>query len=111
MTFPATHLDGKLNVLSRYNERNQTYSAAGYLIAQLGKNYTDGANEIISGEELLNLALNVIRKIQYRVGGMISFVETTRSEKLINFYTRNGFHLISNPNTPREELIQFFRML
>lgn len=108
---PSNTLRRKIERVARYNEQNQTYSAAGYLIAQLGKNYTDGANEIISGEELLNLALNVVRKIQYRVGGMISFIETSRSEKLIDFYTRNGFHLISNPNTPREELIQFFRML
>lgn len=108
---PSNTLRLKIERVARYNEQEMTYSAAGYLIAQLGKNFTGGLNEIIAGGELLNLAFNVIRKIQYRVGGMISFVEAENNENLINFYQQNGFHLISNPHTPREELIQFYRML
>ena len=41
---------------SKYNEGNRTYLTAAYLIAQLGKNFTDGTDKKISGDELLNEA-------------------------------------------------------
>ncbi|MBQ3403399.1 MAG: hypothetical protein IJG65_08545 [Synergistaceae bacterium] len=34
----------------------------------IGKNYTDGVNDLVTGSELLILALNVIRNIQYMAG-------------------------------------------
>ena len=106
---PSNTVKRKIERVARFDERTQTYSAAGYLIAQLGKNYTKAVNEEISGSELLELALSVIRKVQYRVGGMIAFLDAENHESLIEFYTRNGFHLISDLNSPREELIQFYR--
>ena len=48
----------KLSRVSTLNEKEHTYSPAAYLIAQLGKNYTDGANERIIGTELLAFAVN-----------------------------------------------------
>ena len=42
----------KLSRVSTLNEEEHTYSLAAYLIAQLGKNYADGANERITGAEL-----------------------------------------------------------
>jgi hypothetical protein len=41
----------KLSRVSTLNEQDQTYNLAAYLIAQLGKNYSNGANERISGKE------------------------------------------------------------
>ena len=106
---PSNTIRRKIERVARFDERTQTYSAAGYLIAQLGKNYTKAVNEEISGSELLELALDVIRRIQYRVGGMIAFLDAENNKNLIDFYERNGFHLISDPKSPREELIQFYR--
>lgn len=108
---PSNTWRRKIERVARFNEEKQTYSAAGYLIAQLGKNYTDGMNELVKGSEILELALNVIRRIQYRIGGMIAFLDAENNTNLIDFYTLNGFHLISDPNSPREELIQFYRMI
>ena len=106
---PSNTIRRKIERVARFDEKTQTYSAAGYLIAQLGKNYTDGINNMISGNELLGTALDTIRKIQYRIGGMIAFLEAENINSLINFYCQNGFYLLSNPNSPREELIQFYR--
>lgn len=39
----------KLARVSELNEQNHTYNLAAYLIAQLGKNYHNGANEHITG--------------------------------------------------------------
>ena len=63
-----------------------------YLIAQLGKNCKDGANEKISGDQLLGLAIEKIKELQYMAGGMVVFLEAENEEKLIHFYeNKNGF--------------------
>ena len=62
-----------------------------YLIAQLGKNYTDGRNKEITGTELLELAWSVIEDMQYRGGGMVVFLEANNEEKLLSFYRDNKF--------------------
>ena len=61
--------------VSTLDEKEHTYSLAAYLIAQLGKNYTEGANDRISGAELLGLAMNQIELLQYQAGGMVVFLE------------------------------------
>ena len=106
---PSNTIRRKIERVARFDEETQAYSAAGYLIAQLGKNYTDGVNELVTGSELLRLAFNVIFDVQDMVGGMIAFLDAENNKSLIDFYERNGFHLISDPKSPREELIQFYR--
>ena len=61
------------------------------MIAQLGKNFTNQLNERISGEELLDMAWTVVKEVQYAAGGVVSFLDADRKEKLWDFYYRNGF--------------------
>lgn len=70
----------KLARVSEINEQTHTYSLAAYLIAQLGKNYCNGANERITGDELLGLAIRQIQQLQYLAGGIVVFLETTNEE-------------------------------
>ena len=106
----------KLERVSRLDEASQTYTTAAYLIAQLGKNYTGGANERISGAELLGLAWDVIRRSQYTLGGVIAFVEAEEHEQLLSFYQENGFRQFdrrrsSETSGEAHELVQMLRML
>jgi len=57
----------KLSRVSTLNEQDQTYHLAAYLIAQLGKNYNNGADMRISGRELLGLAIRQIQQLQYLI--------------------------------------------
>ena len=68
-----------------------TYTMSAYLIAQLGKNYTNGANNKITGKELVELAWTVIDDAQYMLGGMVAFLEAENEEKLLSFYHDNRF--------------------
>ena len=78
--------------LSELDEENGTYTLSAYLIAQLGKNFKDGANEKITGEQLLHAAVDTIKELQYMAGGMVIFLEAEDKEKLIHFYQEeNGF--------------------
>lgn len=86
----------KIARVSELDEENGTYTLPAYLIAQLGKNYTDGANEKITGEELLQMAIDTIRELQYTVGGMVIFLEADDNAKLMHFYENdNGFRRFS----------------
>ena len=46
----------KLLRVSELDEKSDTYTMSAYLIAQIGKNYTDYADKQITGTELLELA-------------------------------------------------------
>ena len=82
----------KIARVSELDEENGTYTLSAYLIAQLGKNFRDGANEKITGEQLLQAAVDTIKELQYMAGGMVIFLEAEDNDKLMHFYEdENGF--------------------
>ena len=81
----------KLLRVSEWDEKSDTYTMSAYLIAQLGKNFTNGADQKITGEELLALAWDKIKEIQYLGGGIVTFLEAENEEKLLSFYRNNRF--------------------
>ncbi|MBO7655191.1 MAG: GNAT family acetyltransferase [Kiritimatiellae bacterium] len=82
-------------LISRFaelNERTGEYTTALYLIAQLGKNFTIVGPKRISGRELVELALDTLRKAQRVVGGKLVLVEREADRpKLLDFYNACGF--------------------
>ncbi|MCI9304934.1 MAG: GNAT family acetyltransferase [Lachnospiraceae bacterium] len=106
----------KLLRISELDERSDTYTMSAYLIAQLGKNYTDGRDKEITGKELVELAWTVVEEIQYMGGGMVTFLEAENEEKLLSFYRNNRFsqfdtrQTTSDMNEPHE-LVQLLRLL
>ena len=106
----------KIMRVSDFDSQTQTYTMSAYLIAQLGKNYTDGRNREITGAELLELAWSVIEDMQYRGGGMVVFLEANNEEKLLSFYRDNKFRqfdtrLTASKEAEPHELVQLLRLL
>ena len=107
----------KIARVSELDEENGTYTLSAYLIAQLGKNYKNGANEKITGEQLLQAAVDTIKELQYMAGGMVVFLEAEDKEKLIHFYeVKNGFKQFNiretnSYNTENHKLIQLLKVL
>jgi len=58
-----------------------------FLIGQMGKNYYNGYNKLISGEELFAQAIKDIKETQKLVGGRIVMIECKDDEKLKHFYS------------------------
>ena len=82
----------KISRVSEFDEASGTYNLSAYLIAQLGKNYSNKINEKLTGKQLLELAIAQVQELQYMVGGMVVFLEAEDREKLIRFYRdENGF--------------------
>ena len=106
----------KLLRISELDEKTQTYTMSAYLIAQLGKNYANGVDQRITGEELLEAAWNTIEEMQYRVGGVVAFLEATNEDKLLDFYSNNRFQLFDTRQTTTNdaeshELVQLLRLI
>lgn len=82
----------KIARVSELDEETGTYTLSAYLIAQLGKNFADGANERVTGKQLLQAAVDTIKELQYIAGGMVIFLETDNNQRLLQFYEeQNGF--------------------
>ena len=106
----------KLLRVSEWDEKSDTYTMSAYLIAQLGKNFTNGADQKITGEELLALAWDKIKEIQYLGGGIVTFLEAENEEKLLSFYRNNRFLQFDTRQTASDaeeshELVQLLRLL
>ena len=95
MIIKADIVGGKLKQrirrFSTYNSDIKSYCLSAPLIAQLGKNYYNGADHLISGAELLELACQKISTIQFDLGGKFAYLECEDKPKLVEFYSSYGF--------------------
>ena len=81
----------KISKFGTFNDQTHSYVVSAPLIAQLGKNYSNGYCKLISGDVLLALACQKVKQVQLEIGGKIVYLECEDKPKLIEFYTRNGF--------------------
>ena len=106
----------KLLRVSELDKKSDTYTMSAYLIAQLGKNYSEKDGKMITGAELLELAWDKIKATQYMFGGMVTFLEAENEEKLLSFYRDNRFSQFDTRQTAPDteeshELVQLLRLL
>ena len=106
----------KLLRVSELDKKSDTYTMPAYLIAQLGKNYSENDGKLITGAGLLELAWDKIKATQYMFGGMVTFLEAENEEKLLSFYRSNRFSQFDIRQTISDtvkshELVQLLRLL
>lgn len=108
----------KLLRVGKYDATNHSYMLSAYLIAQLGKNFNNNISQKISGNELLSIALHVVRELKYLAGGTVVFLEAENKTNLINFYKNeeNGFKKIDEKSTNSlmaepHKLIQLIKLI
>ena len=83
-------------------KRENKLGAAVYLIGQLGKNFNNHANHLITGREIFMLAMQDILEARKNVGGRIVVAECKNEEHLRNFYANVlKFQLIDNADDER----------
>ena len=103
-----------IRLISRFAERNEetgSFTAALYLIAQIGKNYALPEECRISGGDLISLALDKLRAAQDLVGGKMVMVEREADrEKLLLFYQSNGFKSW-NGRFDKKDNVQYDQMI
>jgi len=91
-------------------KRENKLGAAVYLIGQMGKNFHNGANKLITGQELFLLAMQDIVDAQQTVGGRIVVVECKNDDNLRKFYEETlGFQLIDTADD--ESMLKYMTMI
>lgn len=100
----SKNLRKRIAKFAQKTEGSDVYEIPAPLIAQLGKNYTDGYDALISGDELLTIACNKIRDAQSIIGGKIAYLECSDHPSLIRFYERNGFIEFDRRQIDRREM-------
>lgn len=81
----------RLNRFGQYDNAIKRYILSAPLIGQLGKIFQNNYNRLITGDELLKLALDKVREMQYIAGGKIVYLECEDKPRLLEFYSENGF--------------------
>ncbi len=104
--------------ISRYatlDEKSGSYMVSAFLIAQFGKNYNMNVEKRMSGDVLMDLAFEVLGKVQHDIGGGIVYLECEDKPALLKFYQneRNGFTPFSerysvSDHTKYIQLFNFF---
>ncbi len=87
-----------------YDRDIKAYIMAAPLIAQLGKNFANGYNALISGSELLEEACNKISRFQFELGGHFAYLECEDKPKLTDFYSANGFYEFDTRDLDHDEV-------
>lgn len=100
---PSESFKRRINKFGQYNDDLKGYVLSLQLIAQLGKNYESGYDKLISGDELLKLACDQVAEIQILSSGKFTYIECEDEDKLINFYSENGFRRIANRELNKSE--------
>lgn len=94
----------RLNRFAHFDPLTKQYNIALPLIGQLGKNYANQYDQLITGDILLGFACDKIKRFQLEMGGKMAYLECEDTPKLIEFYTRNGFYQFGHRNLDGDEI-------
>lgn len=107
----------RINKFSTYDSDSKSYTLPAPLIAQLGKNFKNNYNSLITGDELLKIACDNVNEYQMMMSGKIVYLECEEKDKLLEFYQTNGFvnfgkrQLDKDEDLDGEYLIQMLKYL
>lgn len=99
----SSNLRKRLLKFSAVNSETGDLVIVSPLIAQLGKNYYNDYNTLISGDILLKMAIDRVRDAQKALGGKTVYVECEDKPRLLDFYQRNGFVTFNKRLLERDE--------
>ena len=95
-----------------FDEDSQSYKLPAVLIAQFSRNFNENSKSI-SGNDLMDIALDKIKDILHSTSGKAVFLECEQYEKIIEFYTKNNFQPLDNTvfSKDNKELTQLYMIL
>ena len=99
----SSNLRKRLLKFSAVNSETGDLVIVSPLIAQLGKNYYNDYNTLITGDILLKMAIDRVRDAQKALGGKTVYVEFEDKPRLLDFYQRNGFVTFNKRLLERDE--------
>ncbi len=100
----------KMERFTKIDEKTNTYDVSAFLIAQFGKDSSCGYK--LNGNDMMNMALSILLKVQREVGGGIVFLECEDNDKLLKFYqNENNRFIVYGERLADEENIKYKQLL
>lgn len=83
----------RLARFSQFDEEKRSFTVSAFLIAQFGRS-SSFSKDVISGDRLMDTALEVFHHVQYEVGGSLVYLECEDNSKLLSFYQNEHNHYV-----------------
>ena len=101
----------KLERFARLDKATGDYMASAFLIAQFGKNYGVDDGKRITGNQLMDVANDILVNIQRQIGGGIIYLDCEDIEKLKNFYVGENFQMFGErfSEEDNQKYLQYMR--
>ena len=100
----------KIERFAKLDEDDNSYDVSAFLIAQFGKN--SSLDNKLSGDDMMNMAISVLSKVQRQVGGGIVFLECEDNDKLLKFYQNsNNRFVVYGKRFSNKENIMYNQLL
>ncbi|HHX73897.1 MAG TPA: N-acetyltransferase [Firmicutes bacterium] len=103
----SKRLQKRIAKFAQFDQELKRYHLVATLIGQLGKNFKNNYNNLITGDELLLMACQKIKRIQMELGGKIVYLECEDKPVLTEFYERNGFVTFGQRRLDSDEVDKF----
>ena len=100
----------KIERFAKLDDSTKSYDISAFLIAQFGKN--TALSSEINGNDMMNMAIGILSKIQRQVGGGIVFLECEDNDRLLDFYQNdNNRFIIYGERFSSKERITYKQLL
>lgn len=100
----------KIERHAKLDEQFSTYMLSAFLIAQFEKN--DQYKEKIAGNELMDMAMNVLSAVQREIGGGVVYLECEDQPQLLTFYgnEQNRFRVFGERYSAKDQ-VKYIQLL
>ena len=105
----------KLLRYAKLDEEADKYNVSAFLIAQFGKNSAVSEKWKISGNELMDLTFEILKHVQYYVGGGVVYLDCEDIDKVLRFYQSDynrfkifGERVVESEGKKYLQLLRFF---
>lgn len=111
----SSTLKKKIKRYARLDEESGSYMVSAFLIAQFGKNYGESTENLLSGNRLMDNAMDILTAVQRDIGGGVVYLECEDKPKLLSFYQNdnNCFRVFGErySETDQVKYIQLLRFI
>jgi len=82
----SSALKKKIKRYAQLDEETGSYMVSAFLIAQFGKNYMEDTEKLLSGNSLMDNAMDILTAVQRDIGGGVVYLECEDKPQLLSFY-------------------------